>query len=287
MNDYYSMFADLGLWSGHVPAGSLVDFLGIRTGVECFEAPTETPILAADRFETSYYPALDEETFEWIDVIAAVRDARDSFVMVELGAGWGRWLMRSVGVLRRLGKGIPFHLVGVEAEPMHFQWLGKHFRDNGVDPAAHTLINAAVAGADGEVPFATGHAREWYGQRMVDAPIDFASYGFDAVEVVTTPAISLRTLLRGIERVDLIDMDIQGAEFDVVSAAIDILNAKVRRMHIGTHGTGIENDLRALLANERWGCVNDYPCGAESDTPYGRVEFADGVQTWVNPRLTS
>ena len=182
---------------------------------------------------------------------------------------------------------IPFQLVGVEADPTHFEFLKKHFRDNDVDSAAHTLINAAVSKDDGQVPFATGHARDWYGQCIVDRPQDFASYGLDEVKVVTAPAISLRTLLRDVERVDLIDMDIQGAEFYVIAAAIDILNAKVRRMHIETHGKAIEDDLRPLLAGQNWECLNDYTCASGSDTPYGRVEFEGGVQTWVNPRLAA
>ncbi len=281
--DYRSVFGDLGLWSGHVPAGYTVDFLGIRTSVEYFAPLNKTS--GVDQFASSDFPPFDEEIFEWSDLIAAVRAARDRFVMVELGAGWGKWLMRSVGVMRGLGKGIPFHLIGVEADPTHFEFLKEHFHDNGVNPAAHMLINAAVSKDDGYVPFATGHARDWYGQCIVDRPLDFASYGLDEVKVVTTPAISLRMLLRDVERVDLIDMDIQGAEFYVVAAAIDVLNAKVRRMHIETHAKSIEDNLRPLLAGQRWECLNDYACYSGSDTPYGRVKFVGGVQTWINPRL--
>jgi len=283
--DHRSVFADLGLWSGHVPARYDIDFLGIRTSQEYLTVSNQTS--SVDRFVSSDYPYLDEEIFEWSDLIAAVRDARDQFVMVELGAGWGRWLIRSVGVMRRLGKDIPFQLIGVEAEPTHFQFLNEHFHDNGVNPAAHMLINAAVSKDDGHVPFATGHARERYGQCIVDRPIDFASHGWTEVKVVTTPAISLRTLLRDVERVDLIDMDIQGAEFYVAAAAIDVLNAKVRRIHIETHGKPYEDNLRTLLAGQGWECLNDYTCFSGSDTPYGRVEFVGGVQTWVNPRLAA
>jgi hypothetical protein len=85
----------------------------------------------------------------------------------------------------------------------------------------------------------------------------------------------------------MIDMDIQGAEFYVVAAAIDVLNSRVRRMHIETHGQGIEDNLRPLLAGQGWECLNDYTCYSGSDTRYGRIEFVGGVQTWVNPRLTA
>jgi FkbM family methyltransferase len=283
--DYRSVFADLGTWTGHVPAGYDIDFLGIRTSQDYLTTSNRAP--SVDRFASSDYPPLDEEIFEWSDLIAAVQEARERFVMVELGAGWGRWLIRSVGVMRRLGRSIPFQLIGVEAEPTHFKFLYEHFHDNDVDPAAHMLINAAVSKDDGHVAFATGHARERYGQCIVDRPIDFASYGWTEVKIVTTSAISLQTLLGNIERVDLIDMDIQGAEFYVVAAAIDVVNAKVRRMHIETHSKGIEDDLRPLLVSQGWECLNDYTCYSGSETPYGRVEFVGGVQTWLNPRLAA
>ena len=32
--------------------------------------------------------------------------------------------------------------------------------------------------------------------------------------------------------------------------------------------------------------LNDYPAGAESETPWGPVSFQDGVQSWRNPALT-
>jgi hypothetical protein len=37
-----------------------------------------------------------------------------------------------------------WHIIAVEAEPTHFEWMTMHFRDNGLDPASHTLVHAAV-----------------------------------------------------------------------------------------------------------------------------------------------
>jgi hypothetical protein len=34
-----------------------------------------------------------------------------------------------------------------------------------------------------------------------------------------------------------------------------------------------------------WRLLTDYPCNGASDTPYGRIAFGDGVQSWLNPRL--
>ena len=57
--------------------------------------------------------------------------------MVELGAGWGRWLVDAWSVLKQIGKTDKgLLLVGVEAEPTHFEWMKQHFADNGLDVRA-------------------------------------------------------------------------------------------------------------------------------------------------------
>jgi hypothetical protein len=43
--------------------------------------------------------------------------------------------------------------------------------------------------------------------------------------------------------------------------------------------------LRELFTNIDWTKTNDYPFNQSSTTPWGVVEFGDGVQTWINPRL--
>jgi hypothetical protein len=86
--------------------------------------------------------------------------------------------------------------------------------------------------------------------------------------------------------VDLIDLDVQGTELIVLSSAVEQLSQKVKRVHIGTHGEEIESGLRTLFQNLGWTKLNDYACGSESETPWGVIKFGDGVQTWINPKLT-
>ena len=88
---------------------------------------------------TTSYPSIDEEYFEWIDILESVSSAKTQYVMFELGAGYGRWAVRAARALRQHGA-MPCHLVAVEAEPQHFEWLREHFGNNGLDPQAHTLI---------------------------------------------------------------------------------------------------------------------------------------------------
>ena len=251
------------------------------------------------------WPTASEDFFEWLDVLETVCEARGRYTMVELGAGWGRWLVNAAAALRQLDAARPLLLVGVEAEPTHFEWLRQHLLDNGIDPAEHVLIKAAVAARDGRVRFQHGDPAGWYGQAMdrddpaakLAGPIsrlirwsrntvaNRLAVGRDARKVGRVRAVSLETILRPLELVDLIDADIQGAEADVFEAAVDQLALKVRRVHIGTHGGEFEERLRAHFGQLGWERRFDYPSGSDVKTPWGSVRFEDGVQSWVNPAL--
>ena len=250
------------------------------------------------------YPAFDEDYIEWIDLLESVVAARKSYTMIELGAGMGRWAVRAASAVRHYNPNLPFRLIAVEAEPTHFEWMRLHFADNDVDPNQHSLLYAAVSDVPGEVSFYVGTECEeiapgaWYGQRLakdyeVDIQVEEAPYGRHQVRrhvsgaiSITVTAITLVSILDGLDQVDLIDSDLQGAELGVIRSSIRELDAKVKRLHIGTHGREIENELRQLLTSHGWRCLADYPCFSLEETPWGPIEFQDGVQSWVNPSLT-
>jgi hypothetical protein len=110
---------------------------------------------------------------------------------------------------------------------------------------------------------------------------------FPGAKVQSIPAVSLTSILNPHDLVDLIDSDVQGHEFVVFESAIDAVNAKVKRVHIGTHDEQVEAGLRDLFRSHGWKNVHDYPMGKTVETEYGPVRFDDGVQGWINPRLTA
>jgi FkbM family methyltransferase len=249
------------------------------------------------------YPPVDEEYFEWIDLLESVVSARKSYTMIELGAGYGRWAVRAAFAAQRYNQKLPYRLIAVEAEPAHFEWMRLHFSDNRIDPGKHSLIHGAVSDTPGEVSFYVGSGPDecrpaaWYGQsltqdyevvtqieekRYCEFEVQRLASGFASISV---PAITLTSILADLRQVDLIDFDLQGHEGSVVRSAIHELNAKVKRLHIGTHSPEIEVGLRELLTCHRWRCLADYPSSSTSQTPWGTVPFQDGVQSWVNPRL--
>jgi FkbM family methyltransferase len=274
-----------------------VDFLCCRIRHEFWPSCLRTGIPQKD------YPPFDEEYFEWIDVLESVVQARDTYTMIELGAGFGRWMVRA-GVAMRQSANLPCHYVGVEAEPLHFNWIPMHFRDNGIDPGGQRFLRAAVSDRSGYAHFYVGTpsiadntAAEWYGQQLINShevpaktdedeylglPVITHQSGFKSVRVRT---VSLSEVLYNVSKVDLLDMDIQGQELKVISAAIADVTAKVKRIHIGTHSAQVELGLRQLLAGSEWQCLADYPCSSTNPTPWGPIAFQDGVQSWVNSRL--
>jgi FkbM family methyltransferase len=303
---HHKLIATVSPCNQRAPDGFELDFLGIRTR-RAFHGPrfaSPSPILS-DASSGRTLPFFEEEYLEWVDLFEAISNARDIFTMAELGAGYGRWLVRGATVAHLFG-GLVYRAVGVEAEPTHFEWMKQHFFDNGLDPSSHELIQAAVTDRDGTVKFYTGSAGNWYGQCIptwknhlaslarrirygksvtwLDRKVGAGSFPYSLDEV---KAVSLTTLLKSIPRVDLIDMDVQGAEFNVLNRDKETLDEKVKRVHIGTHNRRVERQLRSMFDHLGWVNRFDFACGRRAQTEWGAMDFQDGVQTWTNPDLRS
>jgi FkbM family methyltransferase len=221
------------------------------------------------------------EVDEWATLRAAIEAADERFTMIELGAGFGRWTVNAAAALRKIKPQTRHRLVAVEAEPTHFTWLRRHTRDNGLRRwtwrGTCRLICAAVSGREGEDEFYVGNPAGWYGQALVRPE----NAGADA-PTVRVRTIRLSDLLRQLGSVDLVDMDIQGAELEVLAEARSELH-RVRRLYVETHSESIHDGLRDLMAG--WTLVAAKPIGALVETPFGLADYGGGgFQAWRNPR---
>ena len=281
VGEQHPALRDMVAWTGENEAGFSSNWLGAKTSLShnlLVQAPPQGLIQCT-------LPPLDEEYFEYVDVVETVRMSRNSFTMVELGAGYGRWMINAWAALKMLGKAdLKTYFIGVEAEPTHFRFMKEHFQANGLDPDQHRLVQAAVSGNPGKLSFTVGQAGTWYGQAIMHTPVSATALA-EGQSVVEVDCITLSEVLEGIAVVDLLDMDVQGEELAVCEASREVLNAKVRRVHIGTHTKEVEAGLRRLFTELGWSCSNDYSTGTVGDTPFGPVRFGDGVQTWHNPSL--
>jgi FkbM family methyltransferase len=274
VNTPLPVFQRFPLWEGTVPEGFIVDFLGVMTRTGYYGAyPKVSEGYPKNRQVRTEYPPMGEDHLEYADVLEAILAAGDHFTMIELGAGFARWVAKAGAAIRFLG-GPSYTCIAVEADPAHFQLMAQHLSDNMLNLQNFRLIEAAVAPSDGKIGFHTG-TDLWGGS------VDWYSQSIGGPQAVD--AVSLCTLLAPLATVDLIDLDIQGAELDVLESAQEELDQKVKRVHIGTHSAKIEEGLRSLFGRLGWNCLHDFAGSSSVDTQQGSVRFEDGVQAWLNP----
>jgi FkbM family methyltransferase len=302
-----------------VPSGYSMDMFGMitapyisRSSSSAYELPSANEdlpllekILSLPLEQKTGRPcALDEEYFEALDVIESVKLAGNSYIMFELGAGYGRWGIRAWHQARRHGIENP-HIVFVEAEPVHLRDLAYHLNLNQIPEAHTTIYDVAVSDSEKIVSFSVAsanakNARHWYGQSIdykhgdVELPNMVRSEYFGRPMhfdtkwrrgYIDVQCHRLTTMMKPYETIDLLDLDIQGEEAVVMREAIGGMNAKVKRVHIGTHGHKIEADLVALFTEHGWKNIYNFACKSTTETPYGTVDFCDGIQTWLNPKF--
>ena len=140
-------------------------------------------------------------------------------------------------------------IVAVEADPTTFERLASNV-------AGHdriTPVHAALSDADGTATFYSAATSMSSSLTRRDA----------GQQEVSVPAITLSTLLRetGIDRVDVLKLDIEGAEFDVLAAAQDELG------RVGVVAAEIHYDLGSADEAAVRGWLHDFDCRF---TPLGR-----------------
>lgn len=294
-----AVFQSLPPQSRKGEAGFLIDFLGVRTRLTSLKPyrPYDGKVLG---IPVAFKDLFHADTVEWIGLLKSVLSARERYVALELGAGWGPWIVGGATAARRMGIR-ELKLYGVEGDPGHFQFMNQHLIDNGLDPAEHCLFNAAVGVTAGRVrwPKVDDPADDW-GSRPLgdieqrDQPSDekngpdYLGRHFDSfieVEVLTFAGLLEREPIW-----DFVHSDVQGSEYALCRSSIEIMNQRVRWLVVGTHSRKIEGDLIELMFSHNWVLENEKPCqfrfNPSSHTLTAMTHY-DGTQVWRNPRLTS
>lgn len=261
--------------------GSVTDFMGVATRTDFIKGLGH---LGGTREEFPYPSSFHAEAIEWSGLAKAVAraDASKDFVAIELGAGWGPWLVAAHhGAKARGFKKI--RLLGIEADAGHFEFMHQHFLDNGVNPQEHQLLQGAVAVADGfaHFPVITDPSADWGAKAEFHKPD--AKHSAPPKNFTQVQCYSLTGLLRRFDHVSYLHCDIQGHEFEVLSSCLDLLKAKVQTMVIGTHSRLIEGQLLDALPPRGWTLASEKPC--KFILPNGKpVLYLDGTQVWLNEK---
>lgn len=260
------------------PEGTFADFLGVVT--RCTYLPSAYASWSGTIGGPPGAPnGPMHDLAEWAGTLRSVLEARDQMTVVELGAGWAPWLVAGAVAARK--RGIKkLTLVGVEGDEGHVKFSRQHFVDNGLDPDAHRLVHAVVGVADGFATFPKhDDPRSNYG---AEADFDKSNGGWGMVRV---KCVSLDTLLKDIPIVDVLHCDIQGAEAEVLEAAKDVVDKRIRRIVIGTHSREVEGALLKLFSGMGWALEDDTSCRMKQAANGQIVLIEDGAQVWRNPRL--
>jgi Methyltransferase FkbM domain len=326
MNDlekYAGLFDDIEPWSGTVPAGCIVDFLGTVTAKEFLGPWGHHPLFFDGNQLTVPRPTLDgvdkncEFWFEAADWVLAAREARERFVMVTLGALYGYQAVGSHRALQRLNP-MPAKLVAVEPIPQNMEWVKRHMLDNGIDPDAHWLIQAAISDCNEPVFFPVGspglgaqncvatnekdarrrYFEEFVAQGRTEEALRnlllrnttgmekdiIAGHGHMG-EIKLISSVTLDDILGPFSRVDFLEADIQESEIVVFPPFIDLLKRKVRRIHVGTHGANVHRAMHDLFAGHGWEIVFSFAPETAYETSIGGFRTNDGILSVVNPAL--
>lgn len=264
------------------PPGFWSDFLGVRT--QCRFLPDDhlAALGTAGAFQgppgTANGPLHDAE--EWVGTLRSVLEAQGKLTVVELGAGWGPWLVSAAKAAERVG----IHdltLVGVEGSLGHVKFMREHLADNSIDPALHRVIHGVVGPVDGVAQFPKlEQPNNNYGSEANYQP------GSDSVTMEEVPSISLQTLLVDLPVVDILHCDIQGMEAEVFRAGQAVVDARVRRVVIGTHNRMVEAELLEIFAGLHWILEAENVCKLVQSGIGEMCLVADGIQVWRNPRFT-
>lgn len=280
----------------HAPTrpGYVTDFLGLQTRADFLGA--------AARFEGRIdgLPVAGDahcSPAEWIAGLRGVELAGEDFVAVELGAGWGAWMAilsraaRIRGAKRTL-------VIGCEADELHCRMMREHLAANGLAPRDYRLFEGAVGPRRGVAifPICEDSRNDWglrpvfcrterEAEAIVADPAAHADYrGFQFKGFHRVSCFTLADVMEGVDRVDVMHIDIQGGEFDLIEQNLELLHCRVGYLAIGTHSRTIEGQLIAALSAAGWVLEVEEPCSfdiAQASFP----PLVDGLQGWRNTAL--
>ena len=320
LDRYATVFDGIVPFEGHVQPHFAVDFLGTLTDVKFGRDTRRHPGAAGGDTVKTELPSIEigEDWFEAVTWVEAAKAARGTFTMMTLGAAYGAQAVGACLALKALNP-MPYKLVAVDGDPENIEWTAEHFRNNGIDADNQWLVHAAVSDTNAPVLFPVGAptsgsqnavasnekaARQAYFDEFVKAGTSTEALrmlllqgttgikknlveGRDFIaEIKMVSAVTLADLLGPFEVVDLIEADMQQSEIVAFPPFMALLKRKVRRVHIGTHGRDVHDELARLFRRDGWEVLFDFAPNSQFETSLGRFATNDGILAAVNPSLT-
>jgi FkbM family methyltransferase len=272
--------------------GFLIDFLGART--RATSLATSQREYAGQVLEIPVPGDYHAEAIEYLGLLKSVEAAKGQYVILELGAGWGPWLVSGALAARRAGIS-NIRLVGVEADPQHYEFMQQHLIDNNINPKAHRLLKAAIGAAPGRArwPKVVDAANDWGSRpaRVEGNSIDVrdANYLPSLVDnYIEVEILDVADIISSEPLWDLVHIDVQGWETRICERAASLMKERVRFVIVGTHSRKHDGEIYDLFHRQGWLLENEKPTQMQfvrGSTELELMNQADGTQVWRNPHL--
>lgn len=220
---------------------------------------------------------------EWASCLRALDLSGNRFAMMELGCGWGCW-MNNLGVAAKTA-GKRIKLFGIEAHQEHFQYAQQALSDNGIVRSEFQLVHG-IAGRSASVALfpKIDSGINWGGSAIFN-PSDAQLRGADSSRYVRIPIVDIAALIADERCLDLLHVDIQGAELDLLTEIFELLSKRVRYVFVGTHSKQIEAGLFDLFTGGGNWKLEMERAAIFRLTDGRPVVTGDGVQGWRNGAL--
>ncbi|MFN3630077.1 MAG: FkbM family methyltransferase [Casimicrobiaceae bacterium] len=273
-----------------VAPGYFVDYFGVRVPISCFPhikhldgQRTDQPPFPDDRMRAGF--------IEYLALVDSVDAAQASYAMAEVGASYAPFT--AIAGRLALRKGLrQVVLCPVEAAANGRRSIQTNLEANALDDPRVTvhILEAAVVDVAKTVYFPDVDCTRDNGaaaqNNQSERDIRGANLPMRAVRGI--PLTEVIDKFPADKPVDLMHVDIQGAEKNAFSTAMQVLNQRVKRVFVATHSREIEGVLMALFHSHGWELVAEEPCEFKYRRELDHLEgmtFKDGCQYWVNPRM--
>lgn len=262
-------------------ANIAINFIGLKTPIDVYP-----PILEEQRGTVEAPPSPGNwhaDIAEWASAFHAVKNSGSTFRIIELGCGWGCWLANTGVAARSLGKVVK--LLGIEGDANHLLNARKTLELNGFTDNDYKLFNGVAGPSKGKAIFPNFTAEEaaWGGQAVFSPSTEELQQAEIDPSKQVLDCYTLDAVSEG-EIVDLLHIDIQGAEVDFVEGNFQDISKLVRRVLIGTHSRAIEGRLCEIFLNAGWKMEMDRPALMPIIDGVPHVAI-DGVHLWRNPSM--
>jgi FkbM family methyltransferase len=147
-------------------------------------------------------------------------------VVVDIGSNIGYYVTLESKMVKSEGR-----VVAVEPDPINFSYLLKNITLNGLNNV--TVVNKAITDRDGTVKFIRRRRSNLSKVLENDQDLAFS----DITNIIQVQAVTLDNLIEqlGLERLDLIRMDIEGYEAQIINASENILKKYSPDLFIEIH----------------------------------------------------